>query len=421
MKNPIKKGWQSWFPLLVLAVVVLVAALLIATRPRPEPLAPKERAWLVAVETAALGRMAPHATLYGRLESRWSSRLTAGVAADVLEVPVIEGDRVARGDLLVKLDPRESELRLAQREAEVRDAQARLAAEATRFETDQKSLKRERRLLQLMQAEVNRLKDLVRKQVGAQSALDTARQAVERQAVAVAAREQAIADHPSRQAQLEAALQKAIAARDQARLELERCTVKAPFDGRVAKVAVAPGRRTRLGDALATVYDTGHMLLRALIPDNYLGRVREALEAGTPLQVIGRIDGAEVRGRLYRLAGEVDPKSGGVSGLFEVTGDPQRLQQGRFVRLDMALPPQDGVVSVPHEAVYGADRIYIVDADSRMRPLRVERLGELRGDGGETRLLIRSPELRDGMRIVTTQLPNAVDGLLVRIAEGSGA
>ncbi|RMG38131.1 MAG: HlyD family secretion protein, partial [Gammaproteobacteria bacterium] len=296
MKNPIKKDWQSWFPLLVLAAVMLIAALLVATRPRPEPLAPKERAWLVSVETVRLGRLAPHATLYGRLESRWSSRLTAGVAADVLEVPVIEGDRVARGDLLVKLDPRDSELRLAQREAEVQDAQARLKAEATRFETDQKSLKRERRLLQLLQAEVNRLKDLVRKQVGAQSALDNARQAVERQAVTVAAREQAIADHPARKAQLEAALQKAIAARDQARLELERCTVKAPFDGRVATVAVAPGRRTRVGDALVTVYDTRHMLLRALIPDRYLGRVRQALAAGMAVQVSGRIDGGSVTG-----------------------------------------------------------------------------------------------------------------------------
>ncbi|RMG37076.1 MAG: HlyD family efflux transporter periplasmic adaptor subunit, partial [Gammaproteobacteria bacterium] len=181
------------------------------------------------------------------------------------------------------------------------------------------------------------------------------------------------------------------------------------------------GRRTRVGDALVTVYDTRHMLLRALIPDRYLGRVRQALAAGMAVQVSGRIDGGSVTGRLYRLAGEVDSKSGGVSGLFEVSGDPSLLQQGRFLRLDMALPPEDGVISLPHEAVYGSDRIYVVDKDSRMRPLRIERLGEVRGEGGETRLLIRSPALRDGMRIVTTQLPNAVDGLLVRVAEGSDA
>ena len=413
------RNWRHHLPLLVLATAVLVAAVLIVTRPRTAPVLAGEKAWLVAAPPVRPQTLSPHLTLYGRLESLSFSQLRSAVGADVLEVPVVEGDRVSAGDLLVRLDQREARLRLQQREADVIDAEARIEAEKARFESDRKSLTREQQLLRLTRDEVRRLGDLLRKKLGSQSALDAARQAVERQAVAVAARERSIAEHPARMAQAEAALKRAHAARDQARLDLERCTVRAPFDGRVASRAVAPGQRVRAGDPLITLYDTGSMVLRALIPERYLAQVRAAIDSGEAPAVRGRIDGRPVTGELRGLAGEIDRDTGGVFALFDVQGDPALLQQGRFVQVDLSLPPQRGVLSLPYEAVYGSDRVYIVDGESRMRPVRVERLGEVRGAHGETRVLVRSKRLTPGMRVVTTQLPNAIDGLLVRVA-GAG-
>ncbi|BAN69141.1 hypothetical protein EBS_1235 [endosymbiont of unidentified scaly snail isolate Monju] len=296
-----KRRGACW-PWLVLGLMGLVAAGLIATRPQTEPLAIKERAWRVAVVAAEPQTLAPHLTLYGRLESLWSTQLSAPVAAEVLEVAVTEGETVRRDQVLVRLDERDSRLRLQQREAEVRDARARIEA-----------------------------------------------------------------------------------ARDQVRLELERCTVRAPFDGCVARLSTAPGRRTRIGDPLLTVYDTGAMVVRALIPERYLPRVRAAMAAGAPPEVRGELDGIGLNGRLRGLSGEVTAGSGGVSGLFDIQGDIGVLRQGRLLRLDMTLPAEPDVVVLPHEAVYGVDKVYIVDRESRMRPVRVERLGEVRGDDGAAR------------------------------------
>jgi RND family efflux transporter MFP subunit len=410
------KTWRRYLPMLILGAFVLLALWLYASRPRLQPVPAKERAWLVSVQRVHLGALAPHATLYGRLESLASAQLRAAVSAEVKSVAVVEGDRVQAGDLLVRLDEDDARLRLEQREADVIDAEARVEAEKTRYQADQIALKRERRLLQLTRDEVGRLRDLVRKKVGARSALDNARQAVERQAVAVAARERAIAEHPARLAQAEAALKRAHALREQARLDLARCTVRAPFPGTVARRSVAPGRRVRVGDPLLTLYDDQSMVLRALLPDRYLGTVREALAGGARLSVHGVLDGRPIEGVMRGLVGEVDPNSGGVPGLFDIRAEPSLLQEGRFVQVDLTLPVRQGVLSLPHEAVYGEDRIYIVDEAHRIHPLRIQRLGQVRGAGGETRLLVSSPRLRDGMRVITTQLPNAVDGLLVRIA-----
>ncbi|MFM1891319.1 MAG: hypothetical protein RLZ44_396 [Pseudomonadota bacterium] len=407
-------------PLAILGGALLVALVLIRSKPPVPAVTVKEKAWLVSAEQVEPGAWSPTLTLYGRIESLWSSQLTAGTAAEVLEVHVLEGHDVAAGQLLVSLDQRDAQLLLAQREAELREAEARITSEQTRHADDLRALPRERELLRLVEAEVERLSDLVKKQVGAQSQLDAARQAVARQAIAVSARNQAVQDHDARLAELEARRVKAEALRDQARLELERCQVKAPFQGRIASVAVAPGRRVRVGDPLLEVYDTAALVVRAQLPNRHLPVIRRALSGGHELWVDSEIDGQAMRARLLQLTGEVSAATGGVEALFALADGSELLQQGRFVRLDLRLPEQDGLVALPHEAIYSGDRVYRIDADSRMRPVPVTRVGEARTADGQTRVLVRSAAIQTGDQVVATQLPNAIDGLLVRLPQPRG-
>lgn len=405
-----------WLPLLILLFAAAAAAALIASKPKHKPVTVTERAWLVAAETVDTRRYRPGVTLYGRVESLWSSQLTAGVAADVQAVTVVEGERVSRGQVLVRLDDRDARLQLLQREAELRQAEARIAAELLRHEANLETLPRERQLLALTRGEVARLQDLVSKKVGAQSQLDTARQAAEKQAIALSARQQAVDEHPSRLAEVEGARARAAALRDQAILEVERCEVHAPFNGRIVEVLVSPGRRTRVGDPLVALFDTDALVLRAQLPARHLPVIRAAQSAGEALIVHGEIDGIAVSGELRSLAGEATSGTGGVDGLFTVTAGADEVSQGRFVRLELALPETGGLIALPHEALYGTDRIYTIDDQSRMRPQRVERVGEWRDPDGNVRVLVRAADLPDGARVVTTQLPAALDGLLVRIA-----
>ena len=185
-ETPIRRR-RWWLPVLILVVAGVAAAGLIATKPKQQPVKVGERAWLVSVETPRRASHVPNVTLFGKVESLWSSDLTAALTADVLEVASIEGDAVTRGQLLVRLDDRDARLQLAQREAELAQAQARIDSEMRRHEADLETLPREMQLLALTRSEVARLRNLVKKKVGAQSQLDTARQAAERQAIAVTA------------------------------------------------------------------------------------------------------------------------------------------------------------------------------------------------------------------------------------------
>jgi multidrug efflux pump subunit AcrA (membrane-fusion protein) len=405
---------RRYRPWLIAGLALLLGVVIVATRPKVTPVTVKEKAWPVRVQLAEPGQWAPSLTLYGRVESLWSSQLTAGITADVLEVKVLEGDDVQKGALLIQLDDRDARLLLAQRKAELAEVEANLQAATSQFRANQENLPREQQLLKLSQAEADRLRGLVEAKLASQSSLDKAVQDVERQAISVRSREQTLQGHEATLLELQARRAKAEALRDQAQLELERTQVSAPFPARIAKIAVSPGKRVKSGDPLVQLYDTSAMVVRAQVPNRYLIQVRQAMKEGVALKVAGTIDEAPLQASLLRLAGETG-SGGGVEALFAIQ-EGELFEQGRFVRLDLTLPEQDGLVAVPPEALYGTDRLYQLDAEERMRPLSVVRVGELRDASQRSLILVRSDEIKAGARLVTTQLPNAIDGLLVKPA-----
>ena len=405
-------------PLLILIIAGLVAYGLIASKPQTASVEATEKAWLVQVMPVELGAHAPSLTLYGRVDSLWSTQLTAAVEADVLAVEHVPGDQVQKGALLVRLDPQDAQLRLDQAQADVAGAQAQMSAEMIRHKANQSALPREQRLLNLARNEEQRLKQLVAKQVTTQSALDTARQQVQIRAIALTNRQQLIAEHTTRLAEIRARIARAEAAVEQATLAVQRCQVIAPFNGVISQQQVAPGQRVRAGQGMLSVYDTDAMIIRAQIPNRYLAAIQQAMADGLVLPVRGELEGQEIKAQIKYLGGEVEAGSGGVEAVLQIPAKQPGLLQGRFIELTVSLPVVTDVVAVPHEALYGTNRLYHMDEENRLRSVSVERLGEVRLGAQQTQVLVRSAQLQPGVQLVVTQLPQAIEGLLVRAVEG---
>lgn len=403
-------------PVVILLTGAAAYAALKATRPEPRPIESREKAWSVVIETVEPARRSPNLRLFGRTESPRTARLTSGVEADVLNVPAREGDRVETGELLVGLDDREVALDVAQRQAEINQIAAEMELEKERHANDLKTLEHEKELLALARKEVERARRLVKTNVGSQSQLDAARQAVERQSIAVDSRELAIRQHKSVMARLRSRLSQADAARDRSTLDLERTRIMAPFDGRVTKVFVSIGDRVKNGDPLVSLYDTGALEIRAQVPAGSLPLVRQSLLEKRPLEAWTEVDGISVDAVLDRISGEVRAGSGGADALFRIRDGSRWLPLGRTVELVVDLPPVSAAVALPLEALYGSNRIYLFD-DGLMKGVDVERVGEIHAIGRDRRVLVRSDQLKRGDRVIVTQLPNAIDGLRVRVVD----
>lgn len=407
---------KAVLPLAVLGLAVVGFIMLKATRAVTPSVAAQEKSWRVSAIEVIPGPLTPNLLLYGTVEAPQKAEIRAAITADVAEVKIREGQTVATGDLLMKLDERDLALSLRQREADFQELAAQIASEQARHAANREALNREITLLQLAERAVARAKNLNTRKLTSESALDEALQVVEKQALALNIRQLEVNDHTARLAQLEARRARAEALRDQARLDLTRAKITAPFAGRVVQAPIAPGNRVRPGDLLVEMYPVSDLEIRAQLPFRALSAVHTALMADQPLQATATVDGQRIIAQLDRLGGETGQNSGGLDALFQVTAGAERLILGRVLTLVMDLPPEDNVVALPFEALYGLDRIYRLE-DGRMVALTVERVGEQRNGEGKVQVLARSPDLQAGDRIIGTQLPNAITGLKVEVKE----
>lgn len=414
-----KKPNKLLLSLLILTIGGVGFWHLYTTKPQAKPIQKGEKTWIVSTVSVTPKTLAPTLTLYGRVESPRDAvlrapNLTLSANTEVVVVAVLEGEQVKKNQLLVQLDDRDSQLNLTQREAEIADIEAQISVEKQRHENNLVAISYDETLLKLAQESVKRAEQLKQQRVGSQAALEEAQQAVERQMLTIVNRRIEIKTHPARLAQLEAKQVRAIALRDNARLELERTKIVAPFNGIVSQVSVSVGDRVRSGDALLALYDNTALEVRAQIPNRHTGMVLQTLAIGRALAAKAEVNTQPILLGLDRVSGQISRDSGGIDGLFLVIKGGNALRLGQFIKVLLDLPAQTQVVVLPFSAMYGKDRIYKLVAE-RMQGLTVERVGEYVESTEEAKILVRSPQLKAGDQIVTTQLPNAMEGLKVRL------
>jgi multidrug efflux pump subunit AcrA (membrane-fusion protein) len=410
----VRKAIKLFIPVLILAAGFSAFQALKATRPEQSLPEIKERVWRVGFEEIVPAVSSPVLVLYGRVQTADMLRVAASAQARVAAVPVRDGERVAAGGLLARLDEADLLPSLHRAKARVAELEAEIRSEQNRYETDLTALEQEKKLLALAKDGVDRAQRLTKQRVGSESDLDSAEETLARQTLAVRSREMNIDNHPARRTALEARLASARAGLEEIELELNRSVVHAPYDGIVTDVSVTEGDQVKKDEVLLRFYALDSLEVRAGIPAPHQEEVRAALESGDGLEAVAELDGQRLGLRLVRLAGEADPS--GIDGLFKVEGDPGLLRLGQMLTLLLVRPEQENAVALPFQAVYDGDRIYRVE-DGRMRGLRVETLGAVVDERGKERLLVRSPELAAGDRVVITHMPNAVDGLLVELVE----
>jgi multidrug efflux pump subunit AcrA (membrane-fusion protein) len=399
-------------PFLVLLVSAAIYFSLVNSKTeRPQP-ALTEKVWQVEVISADRQALAPTITLYGRIESPEQLKAAAPGGGIVQEVFVRNGARVRQGQPLVTLDRRDFEAELLQAEADLRDIDNQIAELKVRHEANQLSLATERNLLELAEAEVQRLVKLQQQNLSTDTALNSARSELGRQQLAVNSRALDVDSYPARLQILEARHDRGKAQLAQARLAMSRSEVRAPFDAIISEVSVAAGDRVSLGQMLISLFPLETLEIRAHLPINYIDSVQRAIARGEALDASVANRGDLGRFPLLRLAGEAEAT--GIDVYFAIDSIDAQLRPGELLPLNLRLPVESGVFAVPYQAIYGNSRIYVV-VDERLQAIDVTSVGQSRDATGKVQVLIRSDAIGVGDQISVTHLPNAVSGLKVKI------
>lgn len=398
-------------PLLVLALGVGIFQHLRSNRVEPEPIRSEVRPPVVAVKEAALQSISPQLTLFGRIEAPSNSEISASISADVLVVRVREGDAVEAGEVMVQLDDADVTLQMLQRKASIAEIEAQMESDRLAFAADKELLAREQELLALARKAVERSRTLARSRAGTEATLDNALQQEQQQLLAVTQRQLRISDHASRQKLWQARLDSAMAALDQAERDFERTVVRAPYSGRINQVMVSPGDRASPGTPLVRLYDSHNLEVRAQVPGRYIPILQGAVDADTAVDASVRRNDRVIELQLDRLSASVAAGQGGVDVFFRAENGLLPVL-GTTVEVSLELPTLSGVVAVSPDALYGDNRIYLVE-EGRLRSVEVSRLGFRLDEAGHQQLVLDGAPFAGGGRILVSRLPQAIDGLSV--------
>ena len=264
----------------------------------------------------------------GQIGPGRTDRVGAPVLGQVVEVLVSEGDEVAQGDLLLRLDDTIAVQTVRQAEATL--AAARVDAEAKRRAWDR-----------------------------AQALADTIpQQSVENAEFQWRAAEAQVA-------QLEAAL-------EQARQQLALYRITSPSDGIALSVDAEIGQVVGSSSVLVTIGDLAHPRVEADVDEIYGVRLRPGLDArispiGSDLVLPGQVD---------FVAPKVDPVTGGREIRLSIEAPPvDPLPSGLTVSANIVVERFDEVITVPRSAILDLDRaprvLIIEDGRARARPIEV--------------------------------------------------
>ncbi|MFP6902853.1 MAG: efflux RND transporter periplasmic adaptor subunit [Verrucomicrobiia bacterium] len=215
-----------------------------------------------------------------------------------------------------------------------------------------------------------------------------------------------------------AALSAAEAARDQAQVNLERCMMLAPFDGRVKSQSIGVGQLVSRASVLAKIQPVAVAEVRLTLPVGELkhleldGAMRGGAVDGPTVKLTA--GGNEWIGKIIRTEGELETATRMMAVVASVSapyaeGKPA-LSFGRFVMARIEGRILEGVVVLPRVAFREGGVVY------------VQRAGKLISQAvkvawsDRTRVVIGSG-LKGGERVCLSPLDSFVEGMEVRADE----
>jgi membrane fusion protein, multidrug efflux system len=244
----------------------------------------------------------------------------AKVGGYVTAVFVEDNDTVHKGQTLVRIDPSEYRVRVAQAEADLAAAQsaaggrrftgqsqAAVATAAGQRSAADAQIQAALANQQKANADLARMRDLVSKQIVSAQQLDAAQAAAAAAAADVEAlqRQASAAGGAVQNAQAgvrlaQARLQAQQAALDNAKLQLSYTDVTAPESGTISKKQVEPGQLVQPGQTLMSiVVDTG-----AWVTANFKETQLNRMHVGQPVSLeVDAYPGCEAEGKVQSLSG----------------------------------------------------------------------------------------------------------------------
>ncbi len=385
--SPSAGRWtKRLLPLVILAIGVFAAVIILKTAPQPKKAAPPKKIPQVRVQEIRLVDERVAIPVMGTVVPARKLSLKAQVGGEIvaLHPEFVEGGFMGAGETILRIDPVDYQLLVARAESRVAEARYQLKLELGHQEV----AKREWQLLG-----------------GGRPASDFERELALRRPHLDKAR----AEVKAAEAELE-----------QAKVDLSRTRLTAPFNAVLLSRQVVRGSRITPHEALAELVGTDEYWVRVSVP---VDRVGWFAVPASPREVGARAlvrfgEEGEMAGRVIRLLGDLEEQGRMARALVSVPDPLGRkkgdrvaapLLLGQFVQVAIEGNRLSRVARIPRTALREDDTVWIVDGEGRLRLRRVTVAWR------EKETLLVQGELHGGERLVLSEVTAPAEGMAVEV------
>ncbi|MBA1146890.1 efflux transporter periplasmic adaptor subunit [Ectothiorhodospiraceae bacterium WFHF3C12] len=394
MKTP--GGIRHWSWVLGLFVLGLaLAGWLIASREPPGRSAAIDEGLAVSVVRVQALPVVPRAVGYGSAQPGRTWQAVAEVPGRVTyRHPKLEpGALMGEGTVLLRLDATDYELAVAQLEATVDARAAALEELDVRTANTRTALDIEQRRLALAEGELERSRSLARQGSVSASEVDAQQERVLQIRQSVQQLKTTLAARPAERRRLVAELERDRAQLRQARRDVDRTVIRAPYDLRIAAAPAEADQYAGKGETLLRGDGVAVAEVIAQVPVSAFRNVLKGVVAGsllpgsTPdldplsarITLVSGGDAVHWDARVARVTGSIDPQTRTVGVVAAVdrpyaNADPPArppLAKNMYVRVEVRGIPQPDALVVPRASVQGG-RVYVANDQDRLEIRDVE-------------------------------------------------
>lgn len=372
-----KKLITILIPLLIIACAVGIAAAIIKSTKKPEKKRPQRTAYAVAVQPMKAGTQQIKLQATGTVTPAVQITLRARVSGEIIHVApeFIDGGFFKQGEPILKIDPVDFQLALEQKKAALAEAEYQLQLENGRSE------------IAAREWEILGSND-------ESSAAD---------------RELAlrIPHLKYRTAKLEAAK----AELKNAKLDLTRTEVKAPFDTLVVERKANLGTQASTQESLAVLAGTDQFYVRASLPVSNLKWITCDPKNGS-IVTIKRKTGDLRTGRVIRMESALE-EMGRMARILIAVNDPTQgefpMLLNEYVRIEIEGTAVENAYQIPREALHEDHFVWIATPKGTLEIREVTV-----GWRDATNVLITNG-INNGERLITTNLSTPINDMKLRI------
>ena len=387
-QSKLRMTMNFFVPIVIVAAAAFFFKFQMDTRPKARRTPPPRQAKLVEVISLQRTTEIAEIPLMGKVMPSREVILSPEVMGviNIIDPIVVPGGIIQKGQTLFKIDSRDYETIVKQRQSDVAQATLNLKLESGSQAIAQQEYKMLEEVIEEKDKELLLRKPHLQK---TQINLDAARAMLE-----------------------------------QAQLNVRRCTIQSPFNAIIKEKYIDIGCRVSPASSLISITGIDEYWIEVPVPENQLQWIqvpRDGNQASSPVKIYNSSWKADQfrKGNVIRLLGQLEEQARRAQLLVSVK-DPLCLQDnfslpklliGSYVRVHIEGIQLPDVFRIKREYLRDGNSVFIMDAEDNLDIRLVEII--FRGDD----VIYVKNGIQDGERLIITDLSAPVEGMGLRLEE----